>query len=86
MGNFFRNNRRLTPTPSAEQIATVVLSILSVIGALYVITNFDAITAHIAIVAADCLTSGFFLLAAILLVVYLVARLRWGIRRRFWGW
>ena len=64
----------------------MVLTVLSVIGAIYVVANFGELTARIAIWMVDFLTSGFLILVAILVIVYFVIKLKWKIYRHFWGW
>lgn len=73
-------------TVSGVTVTTMVLSLLSVAAAIYVVANFCELTAGIAIWMANFLSSGFPILVAILAVVYFVMRLKWKMRRRFWGW
>lgn len=73
-------------TVSGVTVTTMVLSLLSVAAAIYVVANFGELTAGIAIWMANFLSSGFPILVAILAVVYFVMRLKWKMRRRFWGW
>lgn len=73
-------------TVSSVTVTTMVLSVLSVVAVIYVVANFDELTAEIAIWMASFLSSGFPILVAIVAVVYFVMRLKWKMRRRFWGW
>lgn len=83
-GNSYRGTG--IPTTSATQVMTIVLSVISLIVGIAIIANFNEITAKIAIGMADFLSSGFPILIVILVVGFLMARLRWRIRRSFWGW
>lgn len=89
MNNIFRQeNYRGTGdrTVSGVTIAAIVMGIISVIGAVLIIANFGDITARIAIWMEGFLTSGFPILLFIGFVIYLIARIKWRIRRSFWGW
>lgn len=73
-------------TISAVSLATMVLTVLSVIGAIYVVANFGELTARIAIWMVDFLTSGFLIMVAILVIFYFVIKLKCKMHRYFWGW
>lgn len=45
-------------TMSAVQLTVIILSAISVIAAVYIVANFNEITARMAIFAANILTSG----------------------------
>lgn len=71
---------------SGVTITMIVCSVLSVLAAIGIIANFGAVTARIAIFMANTLSSGFPILVVVIAVVYFVVRLKWKLRRSFWGW
>lgn len=73
-------------TISNVTVVTIALSAISVLAVIGLIANFGEITAKIAIWMADVLSSGFPILLIVVAIIYLVARLKWKMRRRFWGW
>lgn len=73
-------------TVSGVTVVALTLTAISILAAVYVIANFGDITARIAIWMANFLASGFLILVIILVIIYFVAKLRWKMRRRFWGW
>lgn len=73
-------------TVSGVTVTTMVLSLISIAAAIYVVANFGEITARIAIWMANFLSSGFLILVVVVAIVYFVMRLKWKMRRRFWGW
>lgn len=73
-------------TISAVSVVTMVLTVLSVIGAIYVVANFDELTAKIAIWMVDFLSSGVLILVTILVIAYFVIKLKWKMHRYFWGY
>ena len=73
-------------TMSGVTITLIVCSILSGLAAFSIIANFGAVTARIAIFMANLLASGFPILIVIAAVVYFTMRLKWKLRRNFWGW
>lgn len=73
-------------TMSGVTLTLVICSVLSVLAAINIIANFGAVTARIAIFMANLLSSGFPILIVIAAVVYFIVRLRWKLRRSFWGW
>lgn len=73
-------------TFSPVSLATVVLTGITIVAAIYIIANFGDITAKVAIWMANFLSSGFPVLVIIVVTVYLVMRFKWKMRRRFWGW
>lgn len=88
-GNMFRpESYRGTGirTISGVTVATTVLTGISVLMAVYVVANFDELTARIAIWMAGFLSSGFPVLVVIVAMIWFVMRMRWRMRRRFWGW
>ena len=54
------------------------------IAAVYIVANFNEITARMAIFAANILTSGMPLIVAAIAGIYLVIRIKWKWRTRFW--
>ena len=70
------------PEFTGMQILTIVLSVLSLLGAIYIIANFNALLARIAICVANLLTMGFPLLVLLVVIAVWVGRTRW--RRRRW--
>lgn len=88
-GNIFeQESYRGTGTRSMSDAALtlIICSVLSVLAAIGIIANLGAITARIAIFMANLLSSGLLLLAAAAAVIYFTVRLKWKLRRRFWGW
>lgn len=88
-GNIFEQERyRGTGlrTMSDVTLALVICSVLSGLAAFSIIANFGAVTARIAIFMAKLLSSGFPILIVIAAVVCFTVRLRWKLRRGFWGW
>lgn len=88
-GNVFeQENYRGTGvrTLSGERLTLIICSVLSGLAAFSIIANFGAVTARIAIFMANLLSSGFPILIVIAAVVYFVMRLKWKLRRSFWGW
>lgn len=73
-------------TVSGVTAVTIALTAVSILAAVYVIADFGDITARIAIWMANFLSSGFPILVIIVAFIYFVAKLKWKIRRRFWGW
>ncbi len=73
-------------TVSRVTAVAIALTVVSFLAAVYVIANFGDITARIAIWMANFLSSGFPILVTIVAIIYFVAKLKWKIRRRFWGW
>lgn len=73
-------------TISPVTLVTVGLTGISVLAAVYIIANFGDLTARIAIWMANFLSSGFPVLVVIIAVIYFVVRLKWKMRRHFWGW
>lgn len=71
---------------SGVTLTMIVCSVLSVLAAIGIIANFGAVTARIAIFMANTLSSGFPILAVVIAAVYFVVRLKWKLRRSFWGW
>ena len=73
-------------TLSGERLTLIICSVLSGLAAFSIIANFGAVTARITIFMANLLSSGFPILIVIAAVVYFVVRLKWKLRRSFWGW
>lgn len=67
-------------------ITLIICSVLSGLAAFCIIANFGAVSARIAIFVANLLSSGFPILIVIAVVVYFTMRLKWKLRRNFWGW
>ena len=85
---FEQDNHRGTGvrTMSAATIALLICSMLSGMAAIYIIVNFEAVTARIAVFMADLLSSGFLILVVVGTIVFLIIRLKWKLHRCFWGW
>ena len=66
--------------------ATVVLSMISVLMIIFVVANFRVLTATIAIGVAELLSTGIPIVMTIIAIIYFVIKIRWNMRRRFWGW
>lgn len=73
-------------TMSGVTFTLVICSVLSGLAAFSIIANFGGVTAWIAIFMANLLSSGVPILIVIAAVVYFTVRLRWKLRRSFWGW
>lgn len=73
-------------TMSGVSLALIICSVLSVLAAIGIIANFGAVTARIAIFMANLLSFGFPILVVVIAIVYFIVRLKWKLRRRFWGW
>lgn len=73
-------------TMSGVTLTLIICSVISGLAAISIIANFGAVTARIAISMANLLSSGFPILIVIVAVVYFIVRLRWKLRRSFWGW
>ncbi|HJB34910.1 MAG TPA: hypothetical protein H9775_10280 [Candidatus Blautia merdipullorum] len=73
-------------TVSGVTLTLIICSALSGLAAISIIANFGAVTARIAIFMANLLSSGFPILIVIAAVIYFVVRLKWKLRRSFWGW
>lgn len=67
-------------------LTLIICSVLSGLAAISIIANFGVVTARIAIFIANLLSSGFPILIVIATVVYFIVRLKWKLRRSFWGW
>lgn len=87
--NIFQNQsdrmagiRNLSPA----QIVTRVLGILSVIGAVLIMVNLNKIMAAMAVFAAKICSGGIVVFVVLAIIIYLLLRLRWRIRSRFWRW
>ena len=87
--NIFENDSHRgggRPSLSGAAITAIILGVISVLAAIFIIVNFDAVTAQIAVWAAEALSSGAMILITILVILYLVMKLKWKMRRFFWGW
>lgn len=73
-------------TVSEAAITLVICSVLSGLAAIGIIANWGTVTARIAIYTAKLLATGFPILIMIGAVIYFIARLKWKLRRHFWGW
>lgn len=71
---------------SGNQILTIVLSVISIIGAIYIIADFNRVTARIAIGIVNLLSAGLPVLVVMIGILILIGRLSFRIRRSFWGW
>ena len=73
-------------TMSGVTLTRIICSVISGLAAFGIIANFGAVTARIASFMVNLLSSGFPVLIVIVAVVYFVVRLKWKLRRSFWGW
>lgn len=64
----------------------IICSVLSGLAIIGIVANFDTVAARIAIFIANMLSSGFPILVVIIAAVYFVVKLKWKLRRKFWGW
>ena len=71
---------------SPAQIVTRILGILSVIVAVVMLVNLNKIMAAMAVFAAKICSYGIVAFVALAIIIYLLLRLRWRIRNRFWRW
>lgn len=88
-GNIFEQEGcRGTGTGSMSDVTLtmIICSVLSGLAAINIIVNFGAITARIAIFVANLLSSGLLILIAAAVFIYFIMRLKWRLRRSFWGW
>lgn len=70
---------------SPAQLVTRILGILSVILAIVMVVNLNRIMAT-AVFAAKICSYGVIAFVVIAVIAYLLLRLRWRIRSRFWRW
>lgn len=73
-------------TVSAETVVASILMGFSALAVLFIITNFDEITAMIAIWMAGFLTSVFPILVFTIIITCFVVITKRRARRRFWRW
>ena len=73
-------------TVSAETVVASILTVFSVLAAIFIIANFDKITAMIAIWMAGFLTTVFPLLVFAVIITCFVVITKRRARRRFWRW
>ncbi len=73
-------------TVSAETVVASILTVLSALAVVFIIANFDEITAMIAIWMAGFLTSVFPILVFAVIITCFVAITKRRARRRFWRW
>ena len=69
---------------SAVRLTTFGLSLISFIGVIFIVANFDEVTAKIAVFVASLLSSGIPFLIVAVVVICSVVRSRWRWRTRFW--
>lgn len=69
---------------SAVGLTTFGLSLISFIGVIFIVANFDEVTAKIAVFVAGLVSSGITFLIAAVAVICFVVRSRWRWRTRFW--
>lgn len=69
-----------------DRIAAIVMGGISLIASVFVVAFFDEITARIAVLMADLLTSGALVLITIIGVVIVLTAIRRKIRRAIFGW
>lgn len=80
-----RNGKKLRMI-SGTTVASIILSAISFFMGIWIITNYEEISARIAIWMAGFLTSGFLILLAVIAIIYLYVRFKCRVRRHFWGW
>ncbi|MDM8237390.1 hypothetical protein [[Ruminococcus] torques] len=73
-------------TVSAETVVASILTVLSALAVVFIIANFDEITAMIAIWMAGFLTSVFPILVFAVIITCFVVITKRRARRRFWRW
>ena len=71
---------------SGNQILTMALSVISLIAVIYIIVDFDKVTAKIAVGIANLLSMGLPVLAVIIGIMILAGRFSRQRHRSFWGW
>lgn len=71
---------------SGSQILTLVLGVISLIAVVGIIVDFERVTAKIAVGVVQLLTAGLPVLIVVLVIMVLIGRVRWWLRRSFWGW
>lgn len=78
----YRGTGQAVFTPAS--VTTMILSAVSFLAAVFIIANYDEITARIAIWVAGFLSSAFPVVVLILAAVYLMAKLKWKLIKRWW--
>lgn len=73
-------------TVSGTAVVTITLTAVSVLAAVYIIANFDELTARIAIGIANLLSSGFPILITGIAIIGFVMKLKRKMFRRFRRW
>lgn len=73
-------------TVSAETVVASILTVLSVLVAIFIIANYNEITAMLAIWIAGFLTSVFPILVFTIIITCFVVITKRRARRRFWRW
>lgn len=73
-----------TPSVSGVKVLTIVLSVISVIGAILLIANFDMVVAKIAIGVAGLLSTMIPFIIGIVGLIILFVKLKWKMYRSFW--
>lgn len=71
-------------TISKTVAVTFVLLAISILAGIFIIANFNELTARIVIWVANFLSSGFPILGTVVVIIYFVIKLKWKMRRRFW--
>jgi len=69
---------------SNVRYATIACSVITVLEAIILIANFDAITASIAITVANILTSVFPFVIFMIVLGVILYNMTWRARRRWW--
>ncbi len=88
-GNIFESDcyrRRRFGDYSGNQILTIALSVISLIAVIYIIVDFDKVTAKIAVGIVNLLSMGLPVLAVIIGIMILAGRFSRRRHRSFWGW
>ena len=73
-------------TVSAETVVASILTVLSALAVVFIIANFNEITAMLAIWMAGFLTSVFPILVFAVIIICLMVIIKQRTRRRFWRW
>ena len=71
---------------SAETVVASILTVLSALAVVFIIANFNEITAMLAIWMAGFLTSVFPILVFAVIIICLMVIIKQRTRRRFWRW
>lgn len=88
-GNIFESDNyrdRGTTSVIGIQKLTIILSLITLIAAIYIIVNFGEVTSRIAVAIAYFLSSEFTVLIVAIGIIWLLGRVRWKMNKRHWRW